>query len=191
MSALAHAPTNFSPSYLSSLQSLVQDQQEEMDWLVITHDDPQVVRRMSNAIEGKEAVMIQVPQSRWDLSNGDLANTISWSIAQGKIRHLLLAGYSAAAESSEDAAEHVGGDSSRTGASAYGRLVAGAKKMRHQIQQSKNDFVWRVGRLESIPEVREAIDSGQLELHLLFYVEESGTFLTFDRSSGEFLPIVS
>ena len=178
---------------LTSLQGLFEDKHASLNWLVIAHDDAVMLRRLPDAIDERSAAMLRVPQANWSFSGGDLAETVAWSVSQAGLKQLLLMGHSQVG-SPQHAASWIGGSFGTSNAdadqrSSSNRLLAGAKQVQAQIQRSKEHFAAQVGELFKIEEVRQAIAAGNLKLHALFYLEQSGAFLKFDIASGNFEPL--
>ncbi len=181
--------------YLASLQSLFEDRQPTLQWLVIAHNDPALVRRLSEVVDNESAAMLQIPQSSWDLDRGDLPVAVKWSIDVARAERLLLVGHSQAAPQPESASwigdELVAVEPADSLQSSYQRLLGGANQVQHEIQQSKDHFAAQVAHLCEIEEVQRALAEGRLQLHALFYVSQGGTFLLFDLVTQTFKPLNS
>lgn len=194
MSTVALESKTDSP-YLASLQSLFEDKPPTLQWLVIAHNDPALIRRLSEVVDDESAAMLQIPQSSWDLEAEDLPVAVKWSIDVARVERLLLVGHSQAAPQGESAS-WIGDDLATVEPadslqSSYQRLLGGANQVQHAIQQSKDHFAAQVSHLCEIEEVQRALVEGRLKLHTLFYVSQGGTFLLFDLVTQTFRPLNS
>lgn len=175
---------------LAHLQSVIEAKQSDVEWLVITHNDPMMIRRLSAVIDENSSAVLQMPQSNWDLDGFALPEAVKWSIAEAGVKHLLLLGHSMGATSETAGLPAAAGPQatavSKDTQSSYSRLLEGARGVQMEISHSKAHFADQVAHLCEIEEVQDAIADGRLHLHCLFYVAQSGTFLLFDIVQQQF-----
>ncbi len=193
MISTVHETTNVNP-YLTSLQNLVDGKEASLDWLVIAHNDPVMLQRLSNIIDESASALLQIPQSDWDFHGQDLPRVINWAVQETGLKHLLLLGHSKA-EPTEFAATWIGENSatdshSESAGSSFNRLLDGARRVQQQASRSKSDFQSQVEHLLSLEDVREAVSLGKLKVHALFYMDQAGTFLRYDPAEQAFDPLV-
>jgi hypothetical protein len=149
-----------------------------------------MLRQLAEVIDEKSAAMLRIPQDNWGLNGSALPEAVKWSICEAGVKHLLLLGHSSGdrPELSVSAAEDRFAATVPMSAkqSSYDRLLEGAQGVQEQTRRSKAQFVQQVGHLCEIAEVQDAISDGRLQLHALFYVAHSGTFLLFDLVNQQF-----
>jgi carbonic anhydrase len=176
-------------TYVDHLQALSDSQQTTLDWLVIAHNDPAMVRRVAEVVGSDTTAILEIPQADWDLEGDKTTEAIQWAIEAGEVKHLLLVGHSKAITNQNPPSGL--GDTTSTGdqyptKATSQRLFDGVKRVHDQTQLSKAEFAEQVTKLCEIESVQDGIASGQLQLHALFYLAQCGTFLVFDIPSQEY-----
>jgi hypothetical protein len=192
MTILAAEAQKLNP-HLTNLRSLFEGKQTTLDWLVIAHNDPIIDKRLATVVGEQPAVMLQIPQEDWEIDSGSIREAIRWSIDEADVKHVLFVGHSKAEVTKAAATwigETIGADEPRGTSTSYERLLAGARRLEDQIQQSKNHFVGQIDHVCADVELAEAFAAGKVRLHTLFYMAESGTFLIYNIGKGTFVPIV-
>ena len=115
------------------------------------------------------------------------------ALDQTGVEHLLIVGHSQAevATCSATWLDHVASDveSEREETSSYDRILSNISKAHHQLQEAKDHFTMQIAFLFQDETLRQKVIAGTVHAHLLFYVAESGTFLTYDMAADEFTPI--
>ncbi len=177
--------------HLTSLQSLFADQHAKLDWLVIAHNDPVMTGRLDDVVRGKRAAMLKINQQHWELAGTELPEAVEWSIDQAGVQHLLIVGHSQADVRPPEATWMGDGidilqSESPTG---YNRLLAGASRVQTEIQQVKDHFAAQIDNLCGREQLQAALVAGRLQLHALFYLATSGTFLIYEPASRTFKPV--
>ncbi len=76
------------------LQSMSENNQATLKWLVIAHSDPLMTHRLSEVVSDQSAVMLSIPQFHWDFDADALRETLEWSLSDAGVKHLLLVGHS-------------------------------------------------------------------------------------------------
>lgn len=187
MTTLATDLNSVNP-YLSGLQDSFERDRKNVDWLVIAHDDPSMVRCLSQVV-GNKAAMLQVPQHRWGSEAGAIADVVEWSVKQAGATQLLLVGHSQGVTELPAASEGASMGTEDSTESGYVRLLGGVRRAQEQTRRSKEQFAQHVDRLCQIQELREAIAAGQTQLHTLFYISQTGMFWRFDVANRTFTPL--
>jgi carbonic anhydrase len=183
--------TPTSNPHITSLQKLFADQTATLDWLVIAHNDPIMSRRLADVVQGKRAAMLNINQADWDLGGTELPEAVEWSIDEAGVQHLLIVGHSQADARAAQVTwmgDHSGMPESQP-QTAYDRLLAGANRFQAEIQQAKDHFAEQIEHLSAWKELHDAMIAGRLQLHALFYLAPSGTFLIYEPASRVFKPI--
>lgn len=180
--------------YVEKLSQLPGGQQASAECLIIAHSDPGMIHRLSGALS-PDAVLLQVPQSSWDFHGEKLPETVDWVLRAGNLKQLMLAGHSQGAAWRTEASllhQDLQGSGAETAArdSAYDRLLSRVSLAQQRLADAKHQFAEQFHRLAEIPAVKQRVNAGALEVHGLFYLAESGTFLSFEVSTGSFHPLV-
>ena len=179
-------------THLDDLRLLFESDKRKLDWLVITHDDPDLIRQLSQSIQDDSVAMLPIPQQRWDFQGGQLVDAIRWAVTEARVANLLVVGHSASdLQGVTDRSTDGSIDSSGTKTSpvSSGGLPSGARHAQGKIRACKDDYRQRIAEVCVIDEVRAAMSSASLFLHTLFYVTESRSFLSYDPKGSEFVPL--
>lgn len=193
MSQVAFAPKLGNP-YVLEIEKLLDERSETIESLVISHDDALLTRKLSDCLNEPTA-MLPIPQSTWGFADGLMLEAVCWALREGGFKQLIVVGHSQGGSVSSNAAV-VGADNRQlkseedsSGASCS-RLLAGAERGQWQLQQAKSYFAEQFQRLLDTPEVQNRIADGDLHMHGLFYLAESGIFLQFDPNAKDFIPLI-
>jgi carbonic anhydrase len=175
-------------SHIASLEKTFDQARSPIEWLVIAHRDPRMLRSLSAILEGQSAAILEVSQDEWNWSEGELSSAIEWVLQRKEIRNLVLVGHS-----------QVGGTASRSYLlsadpsqtsdqenNGYVRLLAGVRRVQSQSHHAQMRFAADVQQFLQIPPVYRRWTLGELELHGLFFRAESGLFLTYDPDADTF-----
>lgn len=188
------SPSHFNP-YVASVSDLFNEDQIALEWMVIGHTDTLMLRRVSEVIDNPSSAMLQVPQGDWDFADGDLPEAVRWSLQEAELQNLVLVGHSKA-ELLDQVASRCGqsaaADSQASAeCGSVNRLFAGAQRVQQETERAKRDFQDHVMQLLEVAEVKSAVLAGTLKVHALFYIAQSGCFLTFDPVEQTFSPIIA
>lgn len=193
MSMTAMQP-NLGDMPLTGAQGWLDQDRTTIQWLVIAHDDPTMVRQMSGVIDRAASAVLPIAQCEWDFGDEHLGQAVRWSLDVAGIEHLLLLGHSQTGpEQAADASDswlrrEADAPVEQTG---FHRLFDGARRTQEQLQTSKRQFAQQVAQLLEIESVQRAILAEKLQVHTLFYVAHSGSFLRFRTEDQAFLPLSS
>lgn len=122
-----------------------------------------------------------------------MTDAVTWAVNSTGIDHLLFVGHSLMSPTPIERWEQNDGFvpsksfSSSEMQNSYDRLIESAAHLQGEIQAAKDAFAAQVNRYCEIESVRNAIEAGQLRMHSLFYLAQSGTFLVFDVARQTFL----
>ncbi len=179
--------------HLADLRQRFVGKRPSLEWLVIAHNAPAMVRRVMEVVNRNSAAVLQAPQSAWDFDADSLSQAIAWSVSNANLQHLLVVGHSQAMPHDERASP--AGDGLGVlplpgcKQSSGDRLLDRVERVQAQIQRSKDHYAQQISRLCGLREVREGLTQGRLQLHCLFYIAESGSFLLFDFVNQTFDPL--
>lgn len=180
--------------YFREFEDQVSALPETCRCLVISHNDSQLVARMSQSLD-EHSAMLQIPHTDWDFENPWLADIIRWGLGTAGVTQIALVGHSAMGVSRSIAMN--GGQeltsSESPGSkqpSIYDRLIDGVTQCQKQIAQSKEFFAKQYQKFLKIPEVIDRKAGGNLEIYGLFYLADSGVFLAYDDQFNTFHPLI-
>ena len=179
--------------HIKSLQSLLENSPTPINWLVIAHNDHQMIDSLSSALSGESAAILRIPQDPWDFAEEELLELIEWALQQGELKHLVLLGHSNATETPVavslasplpegdcDPAEHEIGN----------RLLDGVRRSTARTQQARKMFADKMQQLSEIPVIHNRWTNDELSLYGLFYQGDSGVFLAYDLEQKNFHPLL-
>jgi len=182
--------TTTSNPHIAALESVFAEATKPIEWLVIAHNDAQMLRSLSSALAGKSAAILELSQDTWDFEDEDLPDTIEWALQQGHLTNLLLAGSSLAggpmSRASQFASEPISGRGS-----SYVKLLAGVQRSNTRNRAAQARFAEHIQRMSQIPVVHNRWSSGELAVYGLFYRAESGLFLAYDADADTFRPLLA
>lgn len=184
--------SNRANPYLSEITDQFSAFQESCRCLVISHNEPQLVNRLSQAID-EHSAMLQLPHAEWDFENAWLADVIRWAIRRVGVQQIALVGHSTMGNTQPISLNAQAGMTESPAdkkASIYDRLIDGVTRRQQQIQQAKELFAQQYHKFLKIPDVSARSEQNYLEVHGLFYLAESGLFLAYDPQSNTFHPLV-
>lgn len=178
--------------HIEALRPVLLDAENLVEWLVIAHNGPQLLRSLDAALSGCSAAMLQISQDQWEFENSELASAISWAIERYHIRNLLLVGHSNT-EVAESCAPHVNSDIHIDGETpvGYSRLVAGARYISSRNRDAQRAFSEHFAQLNSITAVQDSIRRDDLTTHGLIFRDEDRVFLEFDVEAEEYNLLLS
>jgi hypothetical protein len=145
------------------------------DCLILTHDDPALVRRFAPVMQKQRALHLPLPQEAWSFGESDLAGAVSWSLREAGVREIYLCGHSQAYASPVNEGE-----------SMLSRLLNNQQRLQH----AKHQFAQQVAELLTLADVAQAIQKGSLRVLPLFFLSQAGAFMTYNSASEEFHPLV-
>ena len=154
------------------------------DWLVVAHDDIKLLRKLGEIVPGDESITMKVAQSDWQCEEDSLPEAILWALQEGGMKTLLMIGHSAGCPGANQGSKSA--QSSVSPDACYTKLMTGAKRVQERTSASKKHFAEQLEQLCQVKPIHDAIVAGDLKLHGLFYVAQSGTFLKYDMANGQF-----
>jgi carbonic anhydrase len=176
--------------HISALETALADAKKTIEFLVIAHNDPEMLSALSSAFAGESAVVLEISQNVWDFEGNQLPEAIEWALEVFDIRHLVLAGHTLA-----------GGPLSRGSLTAsatnkseqdsYGKLIAGARFNNVRNRPAKDRLALQVKQLLELPIVKNRCRNGELSVYGLLYRAESGLFMAYDTNQDTFKPLVA
>lgn len=158
------------PLTCKTLQEAFATSRSPIQSLVVTQDDPRLIRRLTHLQSEPSTVVLPVATDSWDRMDEDLTIPIRWALQKPGLDHLLLMGSSMACRTDRNRDDHP------QRPSHSGKRLTDCKSHNRRLQSARERFMNQTRQLLSLPEVVQRQSTGQLNLHLLFYLAESGVF---------------
>lgn len=185
--------TNFSTTtkspHIEALESVFSKASKPVEWLVIAHNDAQMLRSLSSALTGESAAVLEVSQDNWNFQDKQLPEAIEWTLQRGEIRNLVLVGNSHAG-GSECRASMFASEATNGNQFDYAKLIAGVEHDNTRNRDAQKRFAAHVQQMLRIPVVHNHWSNGELQVYGLFYRAENGLFLAYNVDVDAFRPLV-
>lgn len=185
MSTLVSEITTSNP-ILTRLKHALDAQSSSCDWLVLAHNDPVMLRAVSDAMGGDSATTF--PTTHDELDDAEwLGDAIAWASETDGFKKLLIVGSSDVCEpTSSGGGAIVNSEMQQEPTqSNYDRLVNNAAAVHRNLEEAKKSFASQVRGLCENATLGAALRHG-LQVHALFYVCQSGAFLKLDVEKGTY-----
>lgn len=176
---------NCSNRYVNAMESILASSRRPVQWLVITHSDPRLVKSVTSLFADRSAVILEEPQDRWDGEASDLAEMLEFALRLGNIKNLVLVGSSQSTEATSRAFI-VNDEGYQSSQSSYEQMLSNMKAHQLLAKQNQDKFASLIQKLTRIPAVHDRWSTGQLALHALFYRPETGVYLYYDANTNAF-----
>lgn len=189
--------SRFANPYVEELrEQLAHQERSAVDWLVIAHNDVQLIQRLADALAGSSAAVLQLPQSSWDFEGQTLPAAIEWAVCETNPQGVVLAGHSQCSCPSEAARvfnrrARVAETLPCSPEASYERLLDGAEQVLARLQHAKEHLAAQVTHLCELPEVAQRLSGHTFQVHALFYIAEGGIFLVYDLPRNTFRPLTN
>ena len=193
--SIAYEETSSQAGYLEQLRDDATRSGGNLDWLVVANNDEGMLQKLKDFVGDKKIGMLRVPRGSEDVCCQSMTDAVTWAVESTGIDHLLFVGHSLMGPTPKERWDQNDGTvpsksfSSTEMQESYDRLIESAVKLQEEIQAAKEIFAMQVNRYQEIESVRVAIEAGQMRMHSLFYLAQSGTFLVFDPARQTFLAI--
>ena len=154
---------------------------KSVNWMIVAHCNGSMLSQLSRVIGSDSSVTLEIPQSDWDSRSEPLAEAIEWSAAGGA-KHLLFVGHSEGCAEIESLSSVAPEGSSR--------ILGGARKVVARARKAKEQFASHIDTISQSKELKGVVESGSLQIHALFYLAHSDTFMVYDLEAKEFRPLI-
>lgn len=178
--------------YLEELDHISPAERAASTWLIISHDDPTLVRRIHEAMENEQAIVLQIPQCDWGPNRERLAQAIVPWLQTSGVSHMALLGHSQA-NAAVCRTRVVGKRNSAPAPTpapaetdSYKRLLDSLQATQASRETAKQDIVEQFCYFSEHPGIQKVADTRGLQLHAFFYMAESGLFLKYNDSQQGF-----
>lgn len=179
-----------SNTFLTRLDQALSNLSATNKWIVIAHDDEDLVAALKRGLDTDAVALIRIKQSDWAFHQTEFVDAICWALSQFDIDHILLAGHSDPEMTGELAhPDRVGGTDSI--AEFRERLVRGTTMFFEKSQKSRRAFADQLAALCAIDAVEERMEEDRLVAYGLYYRYEAGLFSLVENTCDEqtFRPI--
>ncbi len=173
---LSYTSTN---PHIESLETVFADSQSPVEFLVIAHNDSQMVQSLSKAMNNASIAVLEVSQDTWDFDGQQLTEAIEWALQQDDLKNVYLVGYFQPSQTSIV-------DQDSQPQSSFDKLLAGVRQSTNQIQTAQAQFASHVQKLAQIPVVHNRCANDELAVHGLAYRADGGVFLAYDAENDTF-----
>lgn len=176
-------------------RTLQQHQPGAVDWLVLAHNDSQLLSRVDEAFSDSLLAVIALPQSRWQLDEQRIGEAVDWAIQELGVKGVLLVGHSQG-EVPEDTVRLLGGKvkTSRRQTELTVKsqpLFDRVRKTQLRAESLQRQLAGQVEKLCRLTVVQTHMIRHQLQLHGLFYRAESDVFYAYDLQQRNFRPLLN
>ena len=182
--------------YIQQLrESLAAQNLNSADCLILSHHDEVLIRRLNPVTNCLRSLVLQISQADWQFGESDLAAAIGWAIREAGVRSVYICGHSFGLSKNPLEHGYRFSDSSKSSEEEDGvsdRLWVLGRLMDNQnrLQAAKNHFADQVDQMLELPVVHGAVRNSELEIHALFFLVQTGTFLSYDPNSDQFTPLI-
>ena len=174
--------------HIAALEKLFKESAKPIEWLVISHNDSQMIRSLSSALTDEEAVILEFSQDLWDYDENILSQTIEWAVQLHQIKNLVIVGTSQTG-GSESRASYVGKENKEKEEDGFASIWAGVQRFNDRNRYAQLRFVSHIQRISENPVVQSRWSNRELAFYGLFYRAESGAYLSYDLELDTFLPL--
>ena len=182
--------------YIEQLrQSLQQTRPVAVDWLVLAHNDQQLLARLDEAFPDSALAVIALPQHHWQVEDESMTEVVEWAIRELGVKGVLLVGHSQS-EEAEESIKLLGGKvkaltSNGTGSfSNANPLLERIRKVQARATRLQQQLAIQLDKLSRMTLIQSRLLRRQLQLHGLFYRAESGVFYVYDEQRRDFRPLL-
>ena len=167
-------------NYVEQIQELINENHSKVESLVLAHNNPNLIRRLSAAFADEPVALIDLPQDQWQLDQGELLEAIRWATLEGGIERIVLVGDTSVAFKGESPL-------GAYNASNRGTPITLARKANARRQQALSQFQEKVKQLRAALEVSDAMPVGSVKIEGLFYRAEADLFTVYVEKKDTFV----
>lgn len=165
-------------AFIEALEPVFDNVEKPVETIVIADMDEKLLRSLSHALGDRPAAVLGVSSDRWDLQDRQFSEMVEWALQQSDIQSLVLAG-----NPGVNIAAH---DSSSEG--GYAGKLKDAQERNAGRRASQEQLASCLQQLSGIPVIHDRWSNGELAVFGLFYLSETGFFLTCNAGSSVFRP---
>lgn len=176
--------------HIAALEPAFAKSARPIEWLVIAHSDPRLIKSLSSALAGHSAAVLELPQKQWDFDGDDFSETVEWAMRKGDIQIMVLVGSSQSGSATRGVSLRATRSKGQV-EDGYAALLERVQRHLARVSDVQHEFAGHVQQLSRLPVVHSRWASQQLEVCGLFYRAEAGLFLYYDPQADKFAPLSS
>jgi hypothetical protein len=183
--------TSTANPYITQIrQSLQQTQAVAIDWLVLAHNDAQLLSELDEAFPESALAVIALPQNRWQSEDELLTEVVDWAVCELGVKGVVMVGHSQGGMP-EQQVKLLGGKvkTSKPATTATNSLLERLKQAQLHSLSTQYYFAEQIERLRRATVIENRLTQNQMQLRGLFYRGESGTFCVYDQQRRDFKPL--
>lgn len=177
-------------------QSLSCAQPLAVDWLVLSHNDTQMLAQLEEAFPDAVLAVLSLPPNRLQTVDEKLIELVEWAVAELGIKGVMLVGHSQQ-EMFEEQVKLLGSKASRMSPREVESLVSYPSfldRMKAAQQQAAMMQEYVANLIDNLSQI--TLKHGhklcaQIRLHGLFYRAESGIFYAYDQQQRSFTALLN
>lgn len=176
--------------YINSIRlTLGRTQKTEADWLILAHNDPQLLARLNSAFPDNKVAMLPLPQTCWHRNNKMMAEVAAWAIRELNVKGVLLVGHSQGGAPEEKIWPAARNQTRRLSASSS--FIERVTNAQIQVAHAQAHFMEQAESLSRTVAIESQLTQKQTSFYGLFYRGESDAFFAYDRRQRSFNPLTS
>lgn len=176
--------------YINNIRLILgQTQKTEVDWLIVTHNNPQLLARLNGAFPDSTAAILPLPQNCWHRNNKMMAEVVAWAIRELKVKGVLLVGHSRGGVHEEKVRAATRNQTKRL--PATDSFTERVKNAQIQVALAQSHFLEQAESLSRTAVIESQLAQTHTHFYGLFYREESDAFFAYDRRQRSFKPLTS
>lgn len=159
-------------------------QKTEADWLILTHNDPQLLARLNGAFPDNKVAMLPLPQNCWHRNNKMMAEVVAWAMRELNVKGVLLVGHSQGGAPEEKIWPAARNQTKRLSASSS--FIERVTNAQSQVARAQAYFTEQAESLSRTVAIESQLTQKNVPFYGLFYRGESDAFLAYDRRQRSF-----
>lgn len=177
-------------------QSLSRAQPLAVDWLVLSHNDTQMLAQLEEAFPDSVLAVLTLPPNRLQPVDDRLIELVEWAIAELGIKGVMLVGHSQQ-EMFEEQVKLLGGEARRMShrdvesLASYPSFLDRLKAAQQQTAMMQDYVATLIDNLSQITLKQGHQLCTQIRLRGLFYRAESGIFYAYDQQRRSFTALLN
>ncbi len=189
--SLAESRSASSPRIRKLRQQLRRQGQYPIDWLVIAHEEPQLLQRLADALAASSAVLLPLSQAAWNDEEETLQAVVEWAIREADVHAIVLVGHS----QSSACPKHLVMKSDWNGEASgprdakqagWNRLTSRIAHGQDHLRRAKQHLADQVIRLADNRQRWQQDSENVPAICGLFYMAENDSFLALEPDTREF-----
>lgn len=192
---MAESPTLLlNPDYAELLRNhLDHSGVDRVDFLVLVHDDEQLIDRLLQAMGNYSVALIRIPQSTWEMDDESLDELFRFAVNELDVDRIVLVGHSLGGTPGEKVMvvpeRRDGGSGQNASSPVKPTLEEYLAEFRTRMKACELHFQEQFERIRNHPRVADQTLAGELGLGGLFYRCDTDLFSVYHPGKREFQPL--